>query len=298
MLIGKPRDLSDTSIFTRCRWRRFWPGSVWGPTGCRRPLRPAEAFTTLLHSEYGDHRYLAVFLALATAVTVFVISACYSHIIEEFPTGGGGYLVASKLLGPRVGVVSGCALLVDYALTITTSIAAAGDALFGLLGTDWSLRRAHRITSGSCWPSLRAIGVLIVLNLRGIKESVEILMPIFLVFLFTHVILIVGTLLLNIGAVGDETERDRQATSAQGLERPQSRPAGHAAVVLARLFARRRHVHRHRGRLEQHARDARAARGHRQAHHDLHGLLAGVHGRRLDGRLPAAGHPAAPPTRR
>ena len=41
--------------------------------------------------------------------TVFIISACYSHIIEEFPSGGGGYLVASKLLGDRVGVVSGCA---------------------------------------------------------------------------------------------------------------------------------------------------------------------------------------------
>ena len=63
-----------------------------------------------------------------------MISACYSHIIEAFPSGGGGYLVACKLLGTRSGVISGCcALLVDYALTITISIAAAGDALFGLL---------------------------------------------------------------------------------------------------------------------------------------------------------------------
>ena len=38
--------------------------------------------------------------------------------------------MASKLLGKYVGVISGCALLVDYALTITVSIAAAGDALF------------------------------------------------------------------------------------------------------------------------------------------------------------------------
>ena len=48
------------------------------------------------------------------------------QVIELFPSGGGGYLVASKLLGRRVGVVSGCALLVDYVLTVTTSIAAAG----------------------------------------------------------------------------------------------------------------------------------------------------------------------------
>ena len=71
-------------------------------------------------------------MSLATIITVFVISACYRHIIEEFPSGGGGYLVASKLLHLRVGVVSGCALLVDYVLTVTVSIAAAGDALFGI----------------------------------------------------------------------------------------------------------------------------------------------------------------------
>jgi len=37
-------------------------------------------------------------------------------------------VVASRLLGPRLGVVSGCALLVDYVLTISVSIAAGGDA--------------------------------------------------------------------------------------------------------------------------------------------------------------------------
>ena len=63
-----------------------------------------------------------------------MISACYSHIIEAFPSGGGGYLVASKMLGRPFGVVSGSALVVDYVLTVTVSIAAAGDALLGLAG--------------------------------------------------------------------------------------------------------------------------------------------------------------------
>ena len=67
------------------------------------------------------------------ATTVLVISAAYSRIIEEFPHGGGGYVVATKLLGERAGVVSGSALLVDYVLTIAISIAAAGDALFSFL---------------------------------------------------------------------------------------------------------------------------------------------------------------------
>jgi len=86
---------------------------------------PEEAFKAL-----GRHTYLAVALAALMAITVLLISAAYRRIIEEFPSGGGGYVVASNLLGPSAGVVSGAALLVDYVLTITISIAAAGDALF------------------------------------------------------------------------------------------------------------------------------------------------------------------------
>src|SRR5215831_21204520 len=54
-----------------------------------------------------DFGYLAVFLAAAIAATVFIISWGYRRIIEEFPHGGGGYVVASKHLGPYVGAVSG-----------------------------------------------------------------------------------------------------------------------------------------------------------------------------------------------
>src|SRR5262249_1788715 len=120
---------------------------------------PEAAFLAL-----GPHRHLALFLALATAATVFVISAAYAYIIEEFPSGGGGYSVASKLLGPYVGLVSGCALLVDYVLTITVSIAAAGDAVFSLLP--------------SAPPAAKAVLEIVfilgltVLNLRGVRESI------------------------------------------------------------------------------------------------------------------------------
>src|SRR5262245_42343006 len=86
---------------------------------------PEEAFKTL-----GTHTYLAVALAGATALTVFIISYAYSRIIEHFPLGGGGYVVASRLLGRRAGVVSGSALGVGYVLTMYISISAGGYALF------------------------------------------------------------------------------------------------------------------------------------------------------------------------
>jgi amino acid transporter len=185
LLIGKPRDLTDQSVFSHVSLVAFLAWVGLGADGLSSSCYgPAEAFANL-----AEHRYLAIFLAAAIAFTVFVISACYSHIIEEFPSGGGGYLVASKLLGPRIGVVSGCALLVDYVMTITVSIAAAGDAVFSLIDPKWiDLKLPAEVA---------AIGVLIVLNLRGVKESVQILMPIFLIFLVTHVVLIAGSIVLH-----------------------------------------------------------------------------------------------------
>ncbi|MEO6953917.1 MAG: APC family permease [Polyangia bacterium] len=147
---------------------------------------PAEAYAAL-----GEHTYLAVFLVLAMTITVFVISAGYSRIIEHFPTGGGGYVVSTKLLGPYFGVVSGSALLVDYVLTVTTSVAAGGDAIFSMLPVPWLWAKL--------WVEGGILIILIILNLRGVKESVTSLMPIFLVFLFTHVILIVGGLIFHSG---------------------------------------------------------------------------------------------------
>jgi amino acid transporter len=188
ILIGKPRDLADQSIFKHISLVAFLAWVGLGADGLSSSCYgPAEAFTNL-----GSHRYLAVFLAMAIMTTVFVISSCYTHIIEEFPSGGGGYLVASKLLGKHVGVVSGCALLVDYVLTITVSVAAAGDALFGLVDPSWGPWKV--------WAEGGAIFVLIVLNLRGIKESVQILLPIFLLFLVIHLILIVGSVAIHLTA--------------------------------------------------------------------------------------------------
>src|SRR5262249_7243676 len=130
---------------------------------------PQEAFLQL-----GAHRHLALYLVITTVLTVFLISASYSQIIELFPSGGGGYLVASKLLGPMPGVISGSALVVDYVLTICTSVAGGCDAIFSFM-------------PGMQWLKLPAeFGVvlwLIVLNLRGAKESILILTPIFLSFI-------------------------------------------------------------------------------------------------------------------
>src|SRR5580658_4177679 len=173
---------------------------------------PDEAFRQL--TKNGDHRSLAVGLAIGTALTVFIISYAYSRFIEHFPSGGGGYVVASKLLSPRWGVVSGSALLVDYVLTITTSIASGGDAIFYLIPRTWFGPAAIRLAPEDIgtWldPVQRTkvifeivgILVLIVLNIRGVKESVSAIVPVFALFVLTHVILLVVAIGGHAGEVG------------------------------------------------------------------------------------------------
>jgi amino acid transporter len=190
-LVGRPRDLRDSRIFHRISLIPFLAWVGLGADGLSSSAYgPEEAFKTL-----GQHTYLAVLLALVTALTVAIISAAYRGIIEAFPHGGGGYMVASKLLGRRVGVVSGSALLVDYVLTITVSIAAAGDVIFSFalnyLPPSWMALKLPL--------EVLFIVVLITLNIRGVRESAIVLAPIFMVFVLSHAAVIVGGVIGHAG---------------------------------------------------------------------------------------------------
>jgi amino acid transporter len=126
LLVGKARDPMDPRIFHHVTLVAFLAWVGLGADGLSSSAYgPEAAFKAL-----GQHAYLAVILAVMTAGTVMLISLAYSKMIELFPGGGGGYLVATKLLGPRFGVVSGNALIVDYILTISISVASGVDQIF------------------------------------------------------------------------------------------------------------------------------------------------------------------------
>ncbi|OGS34744.1 MAG: amino acid transporter [Elusimicrobia bacterium RIFOXYB2_FULL_49_7] len=182
LLLGNPRDPNDRSIFHRLSLIAFFAWVGLGADGLSSSCYgPEEAFLAL-----GHHPMLGLFVALASALTIFLISASYSQIIELFPTGGGGYLVATKLLSPRAGVVSGCALLIDYVLTISVSIAAGADAIFSILPAGWY---EHKLSF-----AILGLAALTLLNLRGVRESVVPLVPIFLTFVLTHFFVIIYSL--------------------------------------------------------------------------------------------------------
>lgn len=190
VLFGQPRDLHDRRLFHRLSLIPFLAWVGLGADGLSSSsYGPDEAFRAL-----GTHTYLALGLAALMASTVLLISAAYRRIIEEFPSGGGGYVVATRLLGERAGVVSGSALLVDYVLTITTSLAAAGDALFSFLPPAWYPARL---------PTEIALTLLLTgMNIRGVRESVLALLPVFLLFLVTHLLVIGGGVLFHLPELG------------------------------------------------------------------------------------------------
>jgi amino acid transporter len=193
-LIGSPKDFSDTSLFHKISLIPFLAWIGLGADGLSSSsYGPEEAFKTLQ-----EHTYLAIPIALMMGFTVFIISAAYRRIIEEFPHGGGGYVVASKLLGHKAGVVSGCALIVDYILTITVSVAAAGDALFSFLPLHWHFLKIS--------VEIFFIVFLTILNIRGAKESVMVLTPIFIIFLLTHVLGIFGGIFWHLSEFSSVTE--------------------------------------------------------------------------------------------
>ena len=198
-IIGAPKDVKDPHAFHKLSLVALLAWVGLGADGLSSSsYGPDEAFRTLVDDKGQLHTGLAVGLAAATALTVFIISYGYSRIIEQFPSGGGGYVVASKILGPRVGVVSGAALLVDYGLTITISISSGADAILSFLPA----MRSHKLAF-----AFAGLALLTIMNLRGVKESVKAIAPIFGLFVLTHAIAfiaVIGGHMTALGAVSRE----------------------------------------------------------------------------------------------
>ena len=206
IFLGGARNPFDESIFDSLSLLPFFAWVGLGADGLSSSsYGPQEAWMAL-----GTHHHLGVFVALGTVITVFVLSAGYSQIIEQFPTGGGGYLVASKLLNPTWGMISGCALLIDYVLTISISIAAGADAIFSFLPASALGLKFSVVVVG--------ILALTLMNLRGVKESIGPMVPIFMTFVVTHIFGILWPLYIHMGdapRVVADTARDVSSATAE-----------------------------------------------------------------------------------
>lgn len=183
IIVGGARDPQDKRVFHQLSLIAFLAWVGLGSDGLSSSCYgPEEAFLALK-----GHVYLGIFVALGSALTILIISQSYNQIIELFPTGGGGYLVGSKLLSPKVGMISGCALLIDYVMTITLSVASGADAIFSFIPIGYLQYKIYFAVFG--------VILLTIMNMRGIKEAVIPLVPIFLTFVATHVFAILYTVI-------------------------------------------------------------------------------------------------------
>ena len=106
-------------------------------------------------------------ISLAIAVLLAIVAASYRQTIHAYPSGGGAYIVAKDNLGTTPSLIAGAALLVDYVLTVSVSIAAGVAAITSAVqGTSYAWLDNHK-------PLLCLFFILLITiaNLRGVKES-------------------------------------------------------------------------------------------------------------------------------
>jgi amino acid transporter len=101
-------------------------------------------------------------IALGIVVLLAILTASYRQTIEAYPGGGGAYTVAKENLGQGAGLVAGAALMIDYTLTVSVSVASGVENMASAF--PWLV--AHKVAAG-----VMVVVLIGVMNLRGIQES-------------------------------------------------------------------------------------------------------------------------------
>src|SRR5206468_3196409 len=125
---------------------------------------------------YATDQILIVLAVLGTAAAVqyaipisgvivgllVLVGLSYRQTIFAYPNGGGSYTVAKENLGTGSGLVAAAALLTDYIMTVAVSIAGGVAAITSAY---------HNLIPHTVLLCLLSIGLLAVVNLRGVRES-------------------------------------------------------------------------------------------------------------------------------
>ena len=119
---------------------------------------------TLLVAGVAAFRY-AVPISIVIATLLAIVAFSYRQTIHAYPTGGGAYIVAKENISPLAGLIAAASLLVDYTLTVAVSISA------GVLAITSAFPQLDQHRVLMC---LLFLAILMVGNLRGIRESGQI----------------------------------------------------------------------------------------------------------------------------
>src|SRR3990172_2886846 len=131
---------------------------------------------------------LSLPIGLAIATLLVIVALSFFQTIHGYPSGGGSYIVARSNLGTLPGLIAATALLIDYVLTAAVSLTAGVAAIASAFPALWP----HRVLL-----AVVLLGIITVLNLRGLRETGTVMaVPVYLFLLTFFATLILGSLKL------------------------------------------------------------------------------------------------------
>ncbi|HZY31259.1 MAG TPA: APC family permease [Candidatus Methylomirabilis sp.] len=142
-------------------------------------------------------------VSLAIAALMLIVTTSYRQTIHAYPSGGGAYIVAKENLGVYPGLMAAGALLIDYVLTVSVSVAAGVAAITSAAPFLYP----HRVGLG-----ILCIGLITLANLRGVRESGRI----FAIPTYLFIASFAGMILVGLAKqfFGDETVAAPEAFAA------------------------------------------------------------------------------------
>ncbi|HAR44496.1 MAG TPA: amino acid permease [Bdellovibrionales bacterium] len=132
-------------------------------------------------------------IALAIGLLLVILTISYRQVIEAYPTGGGVYLIAKENLGTNSGLIAAAALLIDYILTVSVSVAAGVENIASAL----PFLLAHKEVLGAGF-----IVLITLFNLRGSRGTAGFFaVPTYLFIVSVLLMLIVGAWRIFVGEI-------------------------------------------------------------------------------------------------
>ncbi|OKL54889.1 DNA-binding protein [Bowdeniella nasicola] len=223
-LLGKPL-AADRSRETR-RSKR-WALPVFAPTMVSAvAYAPDEILLTLALAGIGAIA-ISPWVGLAVVLVMAVVVAAYRQNIDAYPTGGGDYEVATKNLGRRAGLTVASAMLIDFALTVAVSVAAAAHYLAAPIPALADYRLPIAILT---------VIALALVNLRHSRESGRVLaIPVYLYLASIGLLTVVGAVRYALGTLPPAASAGLELTGSSTLDAGLMGFAG--AMLVLRVFS-------------------------------------------------------------
>jgi amino acid transporter len=216
LLFGRPLSSEEELAERLPKWKAL---PVFSSDVMSSVAYASEASLFTLLAAGTDHFYLLIPISLAIVAVLFIVTFSYRQTIRAYPNGGGSYIVAHENLGVLPGLIAAAALLTDYVLTVSVSVAAGIVAITSAFPALIPIQVPVMVA---------AILLVMTINLRGVRESGTIFaIP-------TYVFLASALLLVGVGVVRAVLGAAPQVTDVVPLA---VQPETFGVLLLARAFA-------------------------------------------------------------